>query len=83
MGIEPTSRAWEARVIAIIRRPQICSFVEGNLSCNMHKSKVWVQLCVALIVCPFYNFIKKFLISIIHYFNSTIFLVCMYSPACI
>jgi len=27
-------------VIAIIRRPQICSFVEGNLSCNMHKSKV-------------------------------------------
>ena len=40
MRIELTSPAWEAGVIAIIRRPQICSFVDGNLSCNMHKSKV-------------------------------------------
>jgi hypothetical protein len=33
MGIEPTSLAWEARVIAIIRRPQSAPFyaVSGGL----------------------------------------------------
>ena len=29
MGIEPTSLAWEARVMAIIRRPQSTQFYKG------------------------------------------------------
>ena len=40
MRIELTSRAWEARVITIIRRPQMTYFVVNKLPLLIHKSKV-------------------------------------------
>lgn len=40
MGIEPTSSAWEAEVMAIIRRPQNCRFYRG--SGGNGKRGVWV-----------------------------------------
>ena len=40
MRIELTSRAWEARVITIIRRPQNINITVGNLSLTASKPKV-------------------------------------------
>ena len=43
MRIELTSRAWEARVIAIIRRPLNTGFTNDNSWSNIHKPKFGIQ----------------------------------------